>query len=400
MDEFNETSVGTDAENPIPGTIDTLTEAKPVDVCDDEPKTKRAYFAKMGWRYALGLGLIIVAQLFMSVILLIIGNVNPGFAGFLEKNAWINYLQIIIPVDLFGLPLIYLISKSVDKVEIEKKKLKVGTVILLILVAYGVVLVGNLIGQVVHAAVVLPFGINPLETNVLGNLLTGDTSAAYIIWGFIAAGIGAPIVEELIFRKILIDRTMKYGVAPAILLSSLLFGLYHGNFNQFFYAFFLGVLFAYVYAYTGNVIYTIILHMAVNMYSSGLLVAVTAFQDPAISETINTAVSNFSQTRDVNAYMEAINNILSTNPGGMVAYLAYDAVVIFMLLLEIAGIIVILCNIRKAWRLRKTMNLGHGGGRKAAVFNWGSILAILICLGLFFFTYVGIILSALFPAAP
>ena len=46
----------------------------------------------------------------------------------------------------------------------------------------------------------------------------------------------APVMEELIFRKVLIDRTIVYGDKAAVVLSGLLFGVFHGNFHQFFYA--------------------------------------------------------------------------------------------------------------------------------------------------------------------
>lgn len=49
-----------------------------------------------------------------------------------------------------------------------------------------------------------------------------------------------PIFEEILFRKILIDKTIKYGARISIIISALLFGLFHGNVNQFFYAFLMG----------------------------------------------------------------------------------------------------------------------------------------------------------------
>ena len=47
----------------------------------------------------------------------------------------------------------------------------------------------------------------------------------------------APALEEWIFRKLLVDRTIRYGEGTAIFLSGLMFGLFHGNLNQFVYTF-------------------------------------------------------------------------------------------------------------------------------------------------------------------
>ena len=46
----------------------------------------------------------------------------------------------------------------------------------------------------------------------------------------------APIGEELIFRKMILDRTASYGEGTAIVFSAFTFALYHMNINQFFYA--------------------------------------------------------------------------------------------------------------------------------------------------------------------
>ena len=75
-------------------------------------------------------------------------------------------------------------------------------------------------------------------------------------------------VEELIFRKFLIDRTYRYGEWTAILTSGLMFGLSHGNLAQFFFTTLIGGLLAYIYIRTGKIWYTIALHMTLNLATS------------------------------------------------------------------------------------------------------------------------------------
>ena len=53
-----------------------------------------------------------------------------------------------------------------------------------------------------------------------------------------------------------------------------MFGLFHGNLNQFVYAFVLGLCFGFIYVKTGNIRYTIGLHMLVNFLGSVLGVAI------------------------------------------------------------------------------------------------------------------------------
>jgi len=91
------------------------------------------------------------------------------------------------------------------------------------------------------------------------------------------ACIVAPLAEELMFRRLLLDRLRPYGDRFAIAASALCFGLFHGNLNQFFYAAALGLVFAYVALRTGCLWQTILLHAMVNAISAGLLPLVEQF---------------------------------------------------------------------------------------------------------------------------
>ena len=101
-----------------------------------------------------------------------------------------------------------------------------------------------------------------------------NRSWSFVFLGVLVVGILAPIVEEIIFRKLLIDNMSKYGIVASVTISAFLFGLFHGNLAQFFYAWALGIIFGFVYVYTGKIIYTILLHMSGNLVSSGIIVDV------------------------------------------------------------------------------------------------------------------------------
>ena len=62
-----------------------------------------------------------------------------------------------------------------------------------------------------------------------------------IVLLFVCAVIVSPIFEELLFRKILLEKLLPYGKVIAIAISSLFFGLYHANLEQLLYTMFLGV---------------------------------------------------------------------------------------------------------------------------------------------------------------
>lgn len=75
----------------------------------------------------------------------------------------------------------------------------------------------------------------------------------------------APFVEELVFRGIMYQRMKDYmDKVTAVLLSSLIFGVYHGNLVQGLYAGILGVLFCFVYEKCGSFAAPVLFHMAAN----------------------------------------------------------------------------------------------------------------------------------------
>ncbi len=81
-------------------------------------------------------------------------------------------------------------------------------------------------------------------------------------------GILAPIGEELAFRGLMYRRMRDYMPAwLSIVLSSLIFGVYHGNLIQGIYAFILGLVLAYVYEKFQNIIAPILVHAAANTLS-------------------------------------------------------------------------------------------------------------------------------------
>lgn len=129
-------------------------------------------------------------------------------------------------------------------------------------VSMGLMYVGNLIGQILMLIVGLVTGkpvINGIEEVILAMEPWSVMLVAVII---------GPIVEEVIFRKFLLDRIAGYGQLTAMFVSGLIFALAHGNFYQFFYAFAIGMVFAWVYLRTGRLRDTILLHMLINFCGS------------------------------------------------------------------------------------------------------------------------------------
>lgn len=148
--------------------------------------------------------------------------------------------------------------------QIWKEPIKPGHYVGILVICMGCMYLGNIIGQLVSAIIRMATGM-PLD-NALDQLIN-DMQPWLILLMVVIIG---PVMEELVFRKILLDRIAGYGQLVSMLLSGLIFGVAHGNFYQFFYAFALGAIFAWVYLRTGNIFYTIGLHMMINFWGGFL----------------------------------------------------------------------------------------------------------------------------------
>lgn len=92
--------------------------------------------------------------------------------------------------------------------------------------------------------------------------------------GLVLYGIVSPLAEEIVFRGIIYNRMKNIWMnfqdkhrGPVIvpmLLSSLLFGIYHGNIVQMLYGFLMGMLIVYVYEKCGHFLYAFLFHAAAN----------------------------------------------------------------------------------------------------------------------------------------
>lgn len=84
--------------------------------------------------------------------------------------------------------------------------------------------------------------------------------------GIILYGIVSPLAEEIVFRGLLYNRMRKYyPLWPAIAVSGLLFGLYHGNLVQGIYGSCMGILMAYLYERTGRFFTPFLFHAVANI---------------------------------------------------------------------------------------------------------------------------------------
>lgn len=127
--------------------------------------------------------------------------------------------------------------------------------------------------------------------------------AWYLAFLFIQMAVLAPVFEEYWFRGVIQSSLAPYGNGFAILVSSLCFGMAHGNIHQFCYTVIVGICLGYVRYATGSLVPTMIMHAIFNSIAGIAIVAVS-------SETFISAFTHIQQgeglTGGEQAFMTAL----------------------------------------------------------------------------------------------
>lgn len=99
-----------------------------------------------------------------------------------------------------------------------------------------------------------------------------------------------PLVEEIMFRGVVLQSMRRFGDGFAILFSSILFGLYHGNFIQMVFAFFCGLVMSFAVVRTDSLLPSILIHFINNSVS--LVVELTErFKGQAMAAYVDNILS-------------------------------------------------------------------------------------------------------------
>ena len=89
----------------------------------------------------------------------------------------------------------------------------------------------------------------------------------YLILQFITIALVPAFCEEFLFRGVILSNLMPYGKGLAILISSVFFGLMHGNLYQFLYTTAAGVVLGLIYVLTDSIWCSILMHALNNSIS-------------------------------------------------------------------------------------------------------------------------------------
>lgn len=285
-------------------------------------KMTRKHFSRLGLFFFLGAIITYVVQI---VPLVVISYLRPDLAS--DPN--ISLLITGLPQYLIGMPVLIALVKRIPASQVEEHKMKGGHFVIAALMAFSIMYVSNLLGLGITTVIGL-FKGGQVE-NVLVDLV-GSLSIPLM---FFLMVICAPLIEEYVFRKLIVDRTVRYGQGVAVILSGLMFGLFHGNLNQFVYTFTLGMFLAFLYVKTGNLKITIALHAIVNFMGSILATLMTDLVD------LDKYLAILDGGFDSGAYIAFLRD-------GALGFLIYITYIFCLLASVIAGGILVIIALAKS----------------------------------------------------
>ena len=246
--------------------------AEKMEGIENEAKKEESLFNKILAKKTFGiLGWGFFAFVIVSLIAQEIGVtlVRMLYSGGGQIPSIMTYIVSFFPLYLVAFPVLLLIIRKLPDDGRQKEGIGLSTLLKCFCMCITIMYIGNLIGTGLSRIIGGFFG--KTSTNNLAELITNADMTGTIIFVVILG----PIMEEIVFRKILIDKTVKFGERNAMMLSALMFGLFHMNLFQFFYAFGIGLIFAYVYIKSRKIGYSIAFHMIINFMGSVLAVFVS-----------------------------------------------------------------------------------------------------------------------------
>ena len=340
-----DTASAAEAVQPVADTASAAEAAEPAEPVDVKLARKR--FSR-AW---LGVGL-------MSIVTFLVVNIVaiPIYMLDIEQSLQTMILWFVQDgvLYLIGLPICLLLLRGFPSAKPkETMKLGFGKLIGIFCASIFVMLVGAF-GTDVSSL---------LQDNILGmNKLTMIIMLVVI----------APVMEEFLFRKVMIDRMRQYGERIAVFASGLMFGLVHGNLMQAFYATFLGWVFGYVYLRTGRLRYTILLHFLVNGLSTIQSLLLTSL-DPDIMETMLSL-----QLSDTEALMSMISP----------AVIGIVLTTLLQYALGFVGIVMFIIYIRKVYFNKPPQPLPIGKRFTTVFVNVGMLVFLFAVIGQFAVSFI------------
>lgn len=218
-----------------------------------------AGFSSLGIMLYLGLSAV------LGGLIVLLTSVSPAL---FDGEAGFAVLGMLSSVMCVGLPfiIIYGIMNRYENTSFRipfTRPRKGSNWGLLIVAGLGLCYLGNIITGY-FTAIFQAFGIDFASTELSESISSSHETPLGFVLTLIYVAVCPAIFEEIAFRGVILQPLRKYGDWFAIIVSSVIFGLVHGNMTQMPFAIIVGVALGYTYVVTGSIIPSMIIHFLNN----------------------------------------------------------------------------------------------------------------------------------------
>lgn len=317
----------------------------------DVTPVKRAC-SRIGWALCAIIAALLVVQTLIGVV---VGLLWPDGCWLTDSSTGM-WLMTFVPQYLIAMPLGILLMRKVPAEAPQSVNMGIKNFWIFLPICFFLTYGGSIVGNLLSSVMSSGQAENALDQYAL------DTNPIKILFMVVLA----PLFEEYIFRKQIIDRTRVHGEKAAVLLSALTFALFHMNLFQFFYAFLLGWVFGYIYVRTGKLRYPVLIHGIINLFGSVIAPMIMGMLDLDALASI-----------DPNATEEELLALYSGMMPGLLLYFLYTMV---LLGLCVVGLIFFAMRCRKLKWQRDPYFLTPKARTNAVYANSGMLVFLAVCI--------------------
>ncbi len=218
-------------------------------------------------KHSVRVGLCLIAGFAIQEISVVLLHLF-GFGAILENNLSFQYAVSILILTVFAMMMpfvLYSLRKGIPsyiKALPFHSAIPSGKMLLLIAMGFGLCIVVNGITGII--------GVVFSSAGIEGELpeLPVSQSALDVFMNFVASAAVAPVVEEFIFRGVIMQPLRRYGDRFAIVASAAVFGIAHGRPTNIVFAFLSGIIIGCAVVYSRSIWVGIIIHALNNVFST------------------------------------------------------------------------------------------------------------------------------------
>lgn len=214
---------------------------------------------------------IYVYEIIIGFILFILDSAILTMLGLYQTKYQlsITYIELITTVITYIIIIKKHVVKGKNSLKLKYKlNIKIYLFAVLILIGYNLVY-GNSLGILIES-----IDKNSWIFKTMRDLMQNSVVA------FISMLLVAPVFEEIIFRGIILEQlSIRYSKIMSVLVSAVLFGVFHFNFIQGINAFFLGIILGTIYVKTNSLVPCILVHFTNNLTSYASVYFPSVFND-------------------------------------------------------------------------------------------------------------------------